>query len=241
MLNISSGEGSQFKTSYWSTGTETIAHAAFSKDGQRFFAVSWNQLWIGSVEQTGTSEQKQWSLRAGSRHHLVISHVAECCFVIIFLANVGQSDKNFVSFEPYIVPFANREALFVHNPVEDKLQYLEGGSSTDVDLGHSQLGNELMRIALSEHEDYLIYIRKLERERPWYSSSQYFYGLAYRSIGRLPTGGLTLGAEIDTLDLKISAKRRANKKFSLITSSELGENIVWVVTTTGEVKRVKLR
>lgn len=151
----------------------------------------------------------------------------------IYITNIIQSSRTYVSFRPYLVPFTSREALFAHNPAEDKLQYLEDKSSQKVDLGSG-----VIRIALSEGEDMLVYIRKLQRHNRLRFLPQPYYGLTYRSIGRTQSGALSLGPEGETTDLNITVEK--NKMFSLTSSVELGVNVAWVATAKGEIRKCRL-
>jgi hypothetical protein len=144
-------------------------------------------------------------------------------------ANGLQSVRKNVSFEPYLIPFRTHEAVLAHNPVEDKLQYLEDKSCTKVDLGAG-----LVRVALSEGEDLIVYIRKLKHTKRF--SSQSFYGLFWRYIGRLHAGAT---ADSDFIDLNIPVEK-AKKKFSITTSIEEGLVIAWVATSKGEVRKCRL-
>jgi hypothetical protein len=139
-----------------------------------------------------------------------------------------------------LIPFSSREAAFGHNPGEDELRYFEAGLSTKVELGTGVGRTGVILIALSEGEDYLIYIRKLQRPRSRFSltTSQPFYGLLWRPIGRSQPGSINLGAESEVVDLNIPVETK--KKFSMMATIEHGVNIVWVATAQGDVKQCRI-
>jgi hypothetical protein len=150
-----------FKASSFKISSECFSTASFSEGSDKFFAVSWKQLWIGTVQLD------QWKLKPGGIHHLV------CVFTKIvrgISAHWHQSVTNNVRLEPYLIPFSTREALFAHNPPEDRLMYLEKGSSTRVNLG----GN-VIRVCLSEAEDTLIYVRNCDAPRRFRSNLNTVY------------------------------------------------------------------
>jgi hypothetical protein len=211
-----------FKESSFKISSEHFSSASFSQDGDKFFAVSWKQLWIGTVQLD------QWKLKPGGIHYLVC----------VFTKAVGgisaywhQSVTNNVPFEPYLIPFSTREALFAHNPPEDRLMYLEKGSSTKVNLG-----GDVTRVCLSEAEDTLIYVRK--RRRTKMISVESYYGLSWRSIIQFPVGAVSFGEESGNVDLDIAVED--DKKFSITTSVEQGKIIAWVATAKGEIRKCRL-
>lgn len=136
-----------------------------------------------------------------------------------------------MSFSPYLVPFSTRVACLAHNPSEDKLRYLAPKVTIKVDIGSG-----IMRVALSDGEEMMMYIRKLSKKGKF--GSQAYYGLAWRSIGKSQSGGITLGSESDVIDLDITVDK--NKKFALTSSLEQGTIIAWVATTKGEIRKCRL-
>ncbi len=222
MLNHITRVESHLQNSSWGTRSENICSASFSQDGNRLFVVSWNKLWIGSVVEN------KWVLRVCGDHHLVCTLRRP---LLLKMADETQSVTDHMSFKPYLIPFTSREALLAHNPNEDRLRYLEARTSTKVDLGAG-----VVRVALSEAEDVLIFIRKLQRGKRF--SSHSYYGLSWRSIGRIHAGAMSLGVDSNPIDLHISVER--GKKFSITASVEQGTTIAWVATASGEIRKCQL-
>lgn len=221
-LNWTTRSENHLQNSAWGTRSESICSASFSQEGDSFFAISWTKLWIGSVID------KKWILRASGDHLLVRTLNLISSTIVAYEI---QSVRNHVSFKPYLVPFSRRKALIAHNPTEDRLRFLEAETSTPIELGEG-----VIRVALAESEDVLIYIRKLQRIKRF--SSKTYYGLSWRSIGRFHAGVMTLGAESATIDLNITVEK--NKKFSLTSSTEKGTIVAWVATAKGEIRKCSL-
>jgi hypothetical protein len=170
----------------------------------------------------------QWKLKPGGIHYLV------CVFTKVvrgISAYWHQSVTNNVRFEPYLIPFSTREALFAHNLPEDRLMYLEKGSSTRV-----HLGGDVIRVCLSQAEDTLIYVRKLRRTKK--ISFESYYGLSWRSIIRFSAGTVSFDEERGNIDLDIAVEE--DKEFSITTGVEHGRIIAWVATAKGEIRKCRL-
>lgn len=104
MLNRTARETSHLLNSSWSTSSENICSAAFSKDGYRFFAVSWTKLWIGNVEWN------KWMLKASGDHPLVCTpnYVVSGVWLMEFRAVGPMYLSNLTSFlstraKPYLL------------------------------------------------------------------------------------------------------------------------------------------